>query len=85
MKTYISTGIGDMVFLDSILTLEEKATMTEIYWACRFGKDLVPLLENNPDYPNLTGQYTIDDEVGKAEMAKIQSIAVPFWHFRPDY
>ena len=85
MKTYISTGIGDMVFLDSILTLEEKATMTEIYWACRFGKDLVPLLENNPDYPNLTDQYTIDDEVGKAEMAKIQPIAVPFWHFRPDY
>lgn len=85
MKTYISTGIGDMVFLDSILTLEEKSSITEIYWACRFGKNLVPLFEDNPDYPNLFKQHTIDDEIGKSEMAKIQPIAVPFWHFRPDY
>ena len=50
MKTYLSVGIGDMVFLDSILTLEEKATISEIYWACRFGKCLIPLMENNPEW-----------------------------------
>ena len=37
MKTYISAGIGDLFFLDSILTTEEKESITEIYWACRFG------------------------------------------------
>lgn len=85
MKTYIAVGIGDMVFLDSILTPQEKESMTEIYWACRFGKDIAPLIENNPAYPNVTAQYFIDDEVGKAEMAKIDPVAVPFWHFRPDF
>lgn len=85
MKTYIAVGIGDMIFLDSILTAEEKASMTEIYWACRFGKDIAPMIENNPAYPNVTAQYFIDDEVGKAEMAKIDPVAVPFWHFRPDF
>lgn len=85
MKTYLSVGIGDMVFLDSILTLEEKFTITEIYWACRFGKYMIPLFENNSDYPNLISQHIINDNVGKREMEKLQSIAVPFWHFRPDY
>ena len=32
MKTYISAGIGDLFFLDSILTKEEKESITEIYW-----------------------------------------------------
>lgn len=85
MKTYISVGIGDMVFLDSILTLEEKSSITEIYWACRFGKTLIPLLENNPEYPNLVSQYTIDDEIGKQAMANLDPVAIPFWHFRPDF
>jgi hypothetical protein len=85
MKTYISAGIGDMILLDSILTLKEKKTMSEIYWACRFGTCLIPLMENNPDYPNLVAQYTIPDEVGKKAMENLQPIAVPFWHFRPDY
>ena len=85
MKTYLSVGIGDMVFLDSILTLEEKATISEIYWACRFGKCLIPLIENNPDYPNLVAQHTIPDEVGQQAMASLDPIAIPFWHFRPDF
>lgn len=85
MKTYISAGIGDMVFLDSILTLEEKATISEIYWACRFGKCLIPLFEDNSDYPNLISQHVINDNIGKKMMEQIQPIAVPFWHFRPDY
>lgn len=85
MKTYLSVGIGDMVFLDSILTLEEKSTISEIYWACRFGRCLIPLLENNPDYPNLTSQYVIDDEIGKQAMASLDPVAIPFWHFRPDF
>lgn len=85
MKTYLSVGIGDMVFLDSILTLEEKATITEIYWACRFGKCISPLMEGNSDYPNLVAQYVIDDEIGKQAMASLDPVAIPFWHFRPDF
>ena len=70
MKTYISAGIGDLFFLDSILTTEEKESITEIYWACRFGYVLKELMENNPSYPNLTAQYTIDDEKGKAALGR---------------
>lgn len=85
MKTYISAGIGDLFFLDSILTTEEKESITEIYWACRFGYVLKELMENNPSYPNLTAQYTIDDEKGKVAMRSLDPVAVPFWHFRPDF
>lgn len=85
MKTYLSVGIGDMVLLDAMLTPEEKASMSEIYWACRFGKHLTPLLENNPEYPNLTLFHTISDEVGKQAMAGLDPVAIPFWHFRPDF
>ena len=85
MKTYISVGIGDMVYLDAILSPEEKETITEIYWACRFGKVLIPLMENNPSYPNLVSQHTIEDEIGKRAMQSLDPIAVPFWHFRPDF
>lgn len=65
MKTYLSVGIGDMCFLDSILTKKEKESISEIYWACRFGYVIKELLESNPDYPNLTSHHTIDDETGK--------------------
>lgn len=85
MKTYLSVGIGDMVLLDSLLTLEEKASITEIYWACRFGKCLTPLLKNNPDYPNVSLFHHIEDEVGKKAMAFLDPIAIDFWHFRPDF
>lgn len=85
MKTYISVGIGDMVFLDAILTPEEKESISELYWACRFGHVLIPLLKNNPDYPNLKTHYTLDDEDGKKAMESLDPIAIPFWHFRPDF
>ena len=85
MKTYVSLGIGDLFFLDSILTKEEKESISEIYWACRFGYVMKKLMENNPSYPNLTVQHTIDDEVGKSAMAGLDPVAVPFWHFRPDF
>jgi hypothetical protein len=85
MKTYLSVGIGDMCFLDSILTKKEKESISEIYWACRFGYVIKELLESNPDYPNLTSHHTIDDETGKKYMAQLDPVAVPFWHFRPDF
>jgi hypothetical protein len=85
MKTYLSVGIGDMCFLDSILTKKEKESISEIYWACRFGYVIKELLENNPDYPNLISHHTIDDETGKKYMAQLDPVAVPFWHFRPDF
>ena len=85
MKTYVSLGIGDLFFLDSILTQEERDSISELYWACRFGYVMQKLMENNPSYPNLTAQYTIDDEVGKKAMESLDPIAVPFWHFRPDF
>jgi len=74
-----------MIFLDGILTSEEKETISEVYWACRFGHVLVPLLENNPDYPNLKAQHTIEEEVGRKAMESLDPVAVPFWHFRPDF
>ena len=85
MKTYVSLGIGDLFFLDSILTSEEKVSISELYWACRFGYIMQRLMENNPSYPNLKAQYTIPDEVGKDAMASLDPIAIPFWHFRPDF
>ena len=85
MKTYLSVGIGDMMCLDSLLTNEERESITEIYWACRFGKVLAPLMESNPGYPNLKNQYFIDDQVGKDAMSQLDPIAIPFWHFRPDF
>ena len=69
MKTYLSLGIGDLFFLDSILTKEEKESISEIYWACRFGKVVAPLMENNPSYPNLIFQHTIDDEIDRRLLA----------------
>ena len=85
MKTYVSLGIGDLFFLDSILTKEEKESISEIYWACRFGYVMKDLMENNPSYPNLTAQHTIDERIGREAMATLDPVAIPFWHFRPDF
>ena len=85
MKTYISVGIGDMMCLDSILTKEEKEEITEVFWACRFGHCLVPLMKNNPHYPNLRKQYTIPDHIGKRAMSVLEPGHESFWHFRPDF
>lgn len=85
MKTYISVGIGDMMCLDSVLTQEERNNITEIYWACRFGKYLIPLLDNNKFYPNLRLQHTICDKIGIEGMLRCDPSATNFWHFRPDF
>ncbi|NBW57613.1 hypothetical protein EBR43_07495 [bacterium] len=86
MKTYISCGIGDLICFDSFLTQAERNSISEIYWGCRFGKLMAPLLEENFFYPNLKKQYFIDDEVGKKHW--IQQGHEPshwtFWHFRSD-
>lgn len=71
--------------LDALLMPQEKLSITEIYWACRFGKCILPLLENNPEYPNVRISHLIHDEVGKKAMAKLDPIAIDFWHFRPDF
>lgn len=85
MKTYLSVGIGDMMCLDSLLVEEERESITEIYWACRFGKVLSPLIDRNPAYPNIKKHYFIDDERGQNAMQHLDPIAAPFWHFRPDF
>lgn len=85
MKTYLSVGIGDMVCLDSVLKQSERDNITEIYWACRFGKDLIPLFENNPYYPKLIKQHIIPDDVGYNAMVNLDFTAKDFWHFRPDF
>ena len=36
------------------------------------------LMENNPSYPNLTAQYTIDEKIGKEAMATLDPVAIPF-------
>lgn len=85
MKTYLSVGIGDMMRIDSFLTQEERNNISEIYWACRFGKHMSPLFDNNKYYPNLVSHYFIEDETGRREMSKFEGHAVDFWHFRPDF
>ena len=85
MKTYLCVGIGDMVHLDSILETEEKASISEIYWATRWGPMLSELFDGNKSYPNLIRHYVISDAVGKNAMKFLDPIAVPFWHFRPDF
>lgn len=85
MKTYISVGIGDMMCLDSLMTQQERDRISEIYWACRFGKDIIPLFENNKFYPNLKAHHTIPDDIGSNAMSKLDITAVDFWHFRPDF
>lgn len=85
MKTYLSVGIGDMMCLDSVLTQNERNNISEIYWACRFGRHISPLLENNPFYPNLKHQYFISDDDGKRVMNTLDNVAINFWHFRPDF
>lgn len=85
MKTYISTGIGDMMALDAVLSPEERKSITEMYWASRFGPNIIPLLTDNPEYPNLVKHHRINDDDGKKAMNSLDPIAVPFWHFRPDY
>jgi hypothetical protein len=85
MKTYISVGIGDMMCLDSVLSQNERDQITEIYWACRFGDKIAPLMTNNPFYPNLTQQYFISDEDGIQKMSQLEPGSENFWHFRPDF
>ena len=85
MKTYIALGIGDMMAIDALLTQEERNNISEIYWACRFGKDIAPLLINNTFYPNLKDQYIIDDSIGMDAMRMCDSNCINFWHFRPDF
>ena len=85
MKTYLSVGIGDMMCLDSILTQSEKANITEIYWGCRFGINLSPLMVHNSFY-SVKNQYFIDDTAGKTAMNQLYPTRPQeaFWHFRPD-
>ena len=85
MKTYLCTGIGDMMSLDALFTKEEKEDITELYWGCRWGKALLPLFYENPSYPNLKQHSVIDDEIGKSVMAQIDPVCIDFWHFRPDF
>jgi len=85
MKTYISTGIGDMMALDAVISPEEKKSISEFYWASRFGPSLIPLFDSNSEYPNIKRHHKIDDDVGMKAMATLDPVAVPFWHFRPDF
>jgi hypothetical protein len=85
MKVYLCVGIGDMMCVDGILTQKERDSITEIYWGCRFGVDLIPVMEKNPFY-KITKQHIIPDELGKEAM-RILYPGGPdqlFWHFMPD-
>lgn len=82
MKTYMCAGIGDMFCVDTLLTQQERESITEIYWGCRFGKDLAPLISYNYFYPNVQKQHIISDEIG---MAHMDSYSKLFWHYRGDF
>lgn len=84
MRTYISAGIGDMCCLDSLLTPDERASISEIYWGCRFGKQAAELL-TPVGYPNLIKHHFIEEEKGREMMRQIDPSAENFWHFRPDF
>jgi hypothetical protein len=85
MKTYLAVGVGDFVCIDSLLTKEEKESISEIYWGCRFGYAISELLSSNICYPNLKKHHIVPDEVGKSLMNLIEPNASEFWHFRPDF
>jgi len=85
MNTYISAGIGDMVSVDALLTKDEKKSISEIFWACRWGEALFHLFIDNDAYPNLERQHLIEDKVGMGNMLRIEPGAASFWHFRPDF
>jgi len=86
MKTYISTGIGDLICLDSFLTQAERNSITEMFWGCRFGKYMSPLIDKNFFYPNVKKHHYIDDEKGKEYWVKLGHSPdhCAFWHFRSD-
>ena len=93
MKTFISAGIGDAFCMDTILTNEERESITEIYWACKYGKVLEPIFSTNPLYPNLKKQYTLDvndvtEYFNKNYPPNYHHHGNPnvckFWHFKND-
>jgi hypothetical protein len=85
VKTYLAVGVGDMMCLDSLITADEKESISEIYWATHAGKYLVPLMDGNPAYPNLRRHHLIPDDVARQAMAQVDPNAINFWHFRPDF
>ena len=86
MKTYLSVGIGDMMCLDAIMTQSERESITEIYWGCRFGKDIAPIIDFNNFY-KVKKHHFIEDEVGANNMKRTHQYNPAknlFWHYRPD-
>ncbi len=86
MKIYFSVGIGDMMCIDALMTQKERESITEIYWPCRFGKCIAPIIDHNIYY-RVKKHHFIDEEVGRKNMRRtFQSSPIKdtFWHFRSD-
>lgn len=86
MKTYLSVGIGDMMCFDTLMTQSERESITEIYWGCRFGKDIAPIIDHNIFY-KIRKHHFIEDKIGADNMKKTYKYNPTkdlFWHYRPD-
>lgn len=86
MQTYLAVGIGDMMCIDSLMSQKERESISEIYWGCRFGKNIAPLIDHNKYY-NVKKHHFISDDIGQKAMRKTKDYNLTkdsFWHFRPD-
>lgn len=86
MKTYLSVGIGDMMCFDTLMTQKERESITEIYWGCRFGKDIAPIIDHNVFY-TVKKHHFIEDKIGAENMKRTYQYNPTkdlFWHYRPD-
>lgn len=82
MKTYMCGGIGDMICMDSVLTQEERESITEIYWGHVQQHRLAYILDNNKFYKNLKKHYFLNDETARNLFP--DDSAKNMWHYRGD-
>lgn len=88
-----STGIGDAFCLDCLFTQEFRESITEIYWACKYGEPLSHVFKNNFFYKNLKQQHFLkenniksffENKFGKDYQHHSNPHVCKFWHFKDD-
>lgn len=93
MKLIFSTGIGDAFCLDCLFTQDFRESITEIYWACKYGQPLSYVFKNNFFYKNLKQQYFLkendvknffESKFGKEYQHHSNPHVCKFWHFKDD-
>lgn len=93
MKIIFSTGIGDAFCLDCLFSQDFRESITEIYWACKYGEPLTYVFKNNFFYKNLKKQHILkendvknffENKFGKDFQHHSNPHVCKFWHFKDD-